>query len=254
MVLSLTYKCSLGCPHCFMTCDSNGDYMNMETLKCAIKFYKKSKRFALLVSGGEPTQHPEFIRLFLYILSNCNGKRIILLTNGQWLSEPFFTQKIIKLQRKHRFFIQITSVPGLYPNYQKIKDGFIKVAKNFIWSKTSFEEKLNIIDDIGRARGKDFSYLGGIQKRSVPSCHNVFAAAKIKHISSLQDLMRFMDNELIYGKCKPLIDCYGDIYPGESVDCKIAGNVKRNSCDDIFKFFRDNMPCGRCGVGSIFNG
>lgn len=86
--IALTKYCNLNCPYCFansMISEEDKKYIDLNTFKKILDWIEKSpneKRIGLI--GGEPTLHPEFIKI-LNILNNfCEetGKESILFTNG----------------------------------------------------------------------------------------------------------------------------------------------------------------------------
>lgn len=79
VILNLTTKCNLSCLHCF------GDYgerteLALDELKRVVDELDKNKVFYLNLTGGEPTQHPNFKEFIDYL-----GKKnmfFMLTTNG----------------------------------------------------------------------------------------------------------------------------------------------------------------------------
>ena len=63
MMIALTYRCSMGCPHCISDCKPDGIDMSKDTLIDSLDFINKHKIKAILFSGGEPFEHPDIMSL-----------------------------------------------------------------------------------------------------------------------------------------------------------------------------------------------
>jgi len=59
---------------------------------------QKKNQGHMTMTGGEPTIHPDFIRIIEYIKRDLSGMKITLLTNGRRLSYPAFTKKCLEIK------------------------------------------------------------------------------------------------------------------------------------------------------------
>jgi MoaA/NifB/PqqE/SkfB family radical SAM enzyme len=89
MNIILTYKCNLGCEYCY----EKGAKLNygdipFDNFEKILKWLRKNKRDRIILLGGEPTLHPNFIDLLK--ISESNKMRVAILTN------LLFNEKIIK--------------------------------------------------------------------------------------------------------------------------------------------------------------
>ena len=86
-LIEITNNCNLKCPVCFADSGVNGTYLSVEDYEKMVDFYIASeggKADILQISGGEPTLHPEIIKLIEiarsrnldYVMLNTNGLRI----------------------------------------------------------------------------------------------------------------------------------------------------------------------------------
>lgn len=248
MVIVLTYKCNLLCPHCIFSCDKNGGHMSMGTLKKAINFFLESGSKYLQISGGEPTEHPNFFRLMPKILDQTKSKEVNLLSNGKFLYDKQRSKRLANLQKKYRFMIQVTSVKNLYQDHDAVVDKYHQRYKLFKKELIYLVERITGIDGLGRAKGKDFSYLGPLYKRQYPTCINQFGIAKHPNIKTLKQLFNIIESNTQYNKCKPLIAPTGRINPGEYNKCISPGNVKDINCGKYLKFLKNNKACGECRI------
>lgn len=66
MYLQITTRCNMTCEHCCMNCYSDGDDMDMETVKNALDVFEGHHT---TIGGGEPTIHPRFWEIFGEVMS-----------------------------------------------------------------------------------------------------------------------------------------------------------------------------------------
>ena len=95
MLIKITDKCSMGCTHCLSDCKPDGKHMSFETFKKVITFhFDRAGNSPILISGGEPTEHPEFEKFIGYLLTYkllseasklTKLPPITVTTNGRWL-------------------------------------------------------------------------------------------------------------------------------------------------------------------------
>jgi len=97
VVLELTSSCNLNCRHCFyrqnIDFQSSG-FLNKKKVFDLIDKFKKNNIHNIVLTGGEPTLHPDFIEIAKYAKKNIS--RVTLCTNGVIKSKKL-RDKIIKL-------------------------------------------------------------------------------------------------------------------------------------------------------------
>ena len=85
-LIEVTNRCNLSCPLCYAG-SGRGDFLPMETIEKMLDFFQESERGeaeVLQFSGGEPTLHPEILRIIRtakargikYVMLNTNGLRL----------------------------------------------------------------------------------------------------------------------------------------------------------------------------------
>jgi len=85
-LIEVTQNCDMNCNFCYANSGSK-DFLNLDRIEKMMDLYQNSEynqAEILQISGGEPTTHPEIIRIiemaklkkFKYIMLNTNGKRI----------------------------------------------------------------------------------------------------------------------------------------------------------------------------------
>ena len=237
MLLQLTRHCSTCCPHCMLSAIPDDNHMDRITLIQTLKFIKKSGATVLNVAGGEPTEHPNFFNMFEQIL-NHKFKCVILTTNGKWLFDETFVNRLANLQKKKIFFIQVSAFTDIYPEAAKTQEQF-KLMKNRLNNIEIITEPTEITL-LGRAKKGNWDKY---QKRIAPACFNFLVGAKYV-AGTFKKTIHFLESK---GKfCMPLIGWDGTIYTSEYVDCIVLGNVSDYSFSDIFKKLQAQNPCGKC--------
>ncbi len=89
VVLELTGACNLRCCHCVYADRSDGKLMlDFEIINKTIFEMARMGVEEVFLSGGEPTLHPSIIDIIRTIKRN-GIQRVVLLSNGQLIDEPF---------------------------------------------------------------------------------------------------------------------------------------------------------------------
>ena len=232
MMIKLTTKCSMGCNHCISNCTKDGIDMDFETFQRVLDFQKELNLpiDMLIISGGEPTEHENFIQFIGYLLTRMQQdlKDLIVLvtTNGLWISEHMdFVNEIYKNVGK-RFSFQIVVDDRYYPIHvdeEKLKHPSIMVCNG-----------VSSIYPQGRALTNKLP-----SNRISPQCFNVRAISKQLTNPTLRDVVL---NQLSNGHhCTPHIDTDGSIKLGESSLCPPCSSIYK-SMDEI----QDNIISFKC--------
>lgn len=252
MLIQITNHCTLGCPHCLQESSENSCHMTEETFKKALEFGRWSGCWRYNISGGEPTEHPEFEH-FINILSEYIEKVnmpiseypvFTIETNGEWARDVFKTNSIKRVLKERRLeVLQVSSFKGLYKNFD-----FIQKYKKKI---EALSPKVRVVtcgiismQDLGRASksGKPFIEKAIEENKYNVSCLNgCFVSKQTDDIVSL-NYSFFQGNQT----CKPFIDWKGDVHWSESICCPSYGNVLIDDFDVIWDNLRKAVPCGKC--------
>jgi MoaA/NifB/PqqE/SkfB family radical SAM enzyme len=97
VVFELTTSCNLKCKHCFYQNNkefSSNHFLRKEEALTLIDKFKKNGINKLVLTGGEPTIHPDFIEIAKHAKSKI--KKVTLCTNGVIQNENY-RKKIIDL-------------------------------------------------------------------------------------------------------------------------------------------------------------
>lgn len=236
MMLKITSACSMGCTHCISDCKPDGIHMQWPVLKKSIEYINRNNSFFLLVSGGEPTEHPDFFDMLQYILENVKKPTIVTLTtNGEKLHGEF-ADKLLKIEERYEYLaIQVTSVKEYYP---KEIDTTHPIFKH---ERTELCTTIPNIYPQGRAA---YNKLKWSSKGS--KCVNLRIIPKQISLMGSKAHMYDITNELAsHGlSCTPFIDPEGNIKLGESDLCPTCAtifNTDEEIMDKIMKF-----RCDKC--------
>jgi len=242
MVFQITNYCEMECPHCMSVCSTKGIHATLNTIEQMCIFAKKYNPKTVLISGGEPTQHPDFIDYFEIILKELyNRCAVILASNGDFLFKNKIRDNLIKLNKEFLFAIQISSIKGLYKRTSSTQKLFKKYKRKF--KMMGLIEEITVIDQLGRATGKDWSKFT-TYKRKAPNCFNLLSCAYSPITNSFRDVIFQIHNK---NACKPFITPEGNIHVGESHFCHKIGTIWDND-PTLYNNIKKVEPCGKCGA------
>lgn len=108
-------KCNLSCTYC-NEFDKTSEPVFLETLKQRAAKLKALGAFAICLTGGEPTMHPDFLELIRYCRHDLKFLRTSIITNGYYLT-PELIQKLNDAGLQD---MQI-SIDGVKPNDVTVK-------------------------------------------------------------------------------------------------------------------------------------
>jgi hypothetical protein len=222
----------------------DGEHMTMDTFKQVLDFALNLNPLILLISGGEPTEHPMLFD-FLDLIEQEKIKRnielaICITSNGMFINKG--KEYFDKLVSYPDVSIQVTNDKRFYPTR-------IEVPTH---PKISYETELRILEKLGRAKDNwdELHKKGNMPRRRIaPSCFNIRSICNSFSQNgkySFRDVILFL---VMHHKfCQPMIDIDGTIRIGETRYCYPVGNV-HNSCENII----DNIAsadCNNCGFSN----
>jgi hypothetical protein len=224
ILIRVTNCCRMGCSHCMIRATPDGEHMSLHTFAKCLEFAANTINLPLLMlSGGEPTEHPQINELI--DLAKSVGMSITLLSNGMFLSE-WEPEKRDELIDKVEF-VQVTNDPRFYP----------QSIPSFEHPKVFFEDTLRIVSPMGRAKDNGLE-----TNRQAPLCFNLRSATR-----SLGNIVSAIFHLRGLGKmCTPSVNVDGSIVAGESPSCYKIGTVE----NDELKLTQNliNMTCSNCGL------
>jgi hypothetical protein len=216
---------------------------DLKTVRQFVRFADRLGIRFLGVSGGEPLEHPQFFHV-LDLLLQKKTRMVVVMTNGRWLENETLTAKLIALQKKRPFGLQITAIPELYPHAVGTTAAYERHKHRFDPTMTQLIDKLTVMTDIGRAKGKDWSHLGELYQRQVPNCFNLIFNAK--RFPSLRDMIEALETQSTSNFCKPAVGPHGNVHVGENPHCSVIGTIW-DSEERLYKNLQQTGFCGACG-------
>ncbi len=140
LFLEISKRCNLNCLHCGSDCKSgiNSPELTTESWFKIIEYISKnySKELAFIITGGEPTLHPDLIKIGNKIKESEN--RWGMVTNGMSLSANLLSE----LTDANLYSITI-SLDGLEKSHNKLRD-----------NNKSFKKVIDSLDLIGKSNIK----------------------------------------------------------------------------------------------------
>jgi uncharacterized radical SAM superfamily Fe-S cluster-containing enzyme len=139
-VLEITSSCNLECPMCYASSGPGGVHLSYDDCCRAIDNYvaAEARPEVLQLSGGEPTIHPEFLKIFKYA---CDQPIDIVMinTNGIRLArDAAFLESVAEFKHRAEIYLQF--------------DSFESSAYRQLRGESLVETKLQVIEALGAAR------------------------------------------------------------------------------------------------------
>lgn len=229
MLVRITERCSMQCPHCMVEATPEGKHMTRNVFEKTVRFIKNQGIPVMLMSGGEPTDHPEVLDFIRY--SNSHGIATALLSNGEFLHRDNvcgvggseFRGEILNLVHT----VQVTNDPRYYPRH----------VPQFSHPRVFWETHLRVITPQGRAKSNGMESSGRASE-----CFNLRSA--VRAYGSLREARILL---MAHGKfCTPSVNIDGSISAGEAPGCSKIGTVE--SADGDLAAAIGSLRCKRCGL------
>lgn len=243
MLVKITQHCMRGCSHCLEGSTPAGTHMTEETFLQALDFTGRVELLAwmagcprtLLLSGGECTDHPDFLR-FLQITFD-RGFIPFVLTHGMWLSDPEKRAAILRPEWKD-LFVQVTYDPRFYPppGPPHVED-----------PRITYIPALSNLLPLGRAGRRPDLHQLGVPWKKAPSSFNLRSATR--HLGSIEKAILMLRQRTMTGQsghCIPTVNNTGEVMAGESQNCFVIGTVRSTNAE-LTQALVD-MKCDRCGL------
>lgn len=265
MLIMITNRCYENCPHCMENSNPEGQMMDERTFHKAVMFAKYIGSRVVMISGGEPTLHPDFFK-FCKALNDEYKMPFAVVSNGTWALPHFGSldwegtsenlilqyhldnEKVVRQIRrmcsdfKNFISMQVYTNKLFYKDYDKIhgKESFFD---SFGGKVILDESPIRSMQDLGRAKNCEIAQKMCDESRYHMSCLNAtLVARQIK-------IPRLYGNKLEQATlqfCYPMVDFNGDVHLSESWLCPSVGNVTNMFYDDIWSNITQYNPCGRC--------
>ena len=235
MLLSITEQCKMNCPHCMDCATPEGNHMNMDIFKAAVRFFNHFGSLVLIITGGEPTENPDCVEMLEYAINNTSQyEQIMLATNGMNISgNRELQQQLSRLFAKypHRLSLQVTSVDGLYPIKVDFSEPFFNSPEVTICTK------IESMYPQGRAVENRFP-----TEAKASKCFNIRSI--VRSTGSLK--LASMTLATRFHFCTPRINWNGDIKLGESRLCPTVATIF--DTEEVINQKIKEFRCDKCGL------
>lgn len=244
MLIQITNRCHMECPHCMQDSTPNGLHMTDVVFEQVMDFCREARPWIVSVTGGEPTEHPEWHVMVRSLMGVPSIKRLAILTNGAWIEDDKQRMAMARLIREYkgRVIVQVYS----HPKYYQDHEWTVEHEKMFkaIGCLPDFTDPI-FMQDLGRARK---NCQDEVRKSDhVPSCINSHLIAT--QASSLGHFLTMAAQAAKF--CRPLIDPDGYIHMSESWLCPAVAHVG-DGVDEAFRKMKESRPCKGCRLYKNF--
>ncbi|NDK07656.1 radical SAM protein [Candidatus Gracilibacteria bacterium] len=216
VVLRINMMCNQKCIFCFVDINST-NFFSFEDVKNQIIELKKiynGKKIEFVITGGEPTINPDFIKIIEYLYNN--GDYIRVQTNAVYFGNKSNFNKIIKYLDKIDFFISFHSSNEKIYNYITQTSGQFDLAVLGIKNLLKYNKvEINIV-----LNSLNINFLGNYFK---------FLGENFKNIGEFVLNISIMTNIYKYKQADKMLVNY----------TKIAEKI--NNSEDIIKKYNINI-------------
>ena len=241
MLILITSRCRMGCTHCMSDCRPEGEDMSYSTFTDAIDFnLRRAFPTPIMLSGGEPTENPQFQQMVGYTLQAMEEQKIeipfLILTNGIWLTEH--TEFLDSIEAQHMKWPQFQVVidDRYYP--QHVNED---ILRNYSCVKLCYG-----VDHIyPQGRAKENNLPGNY---TASKCFNIRAVVKQLQPSTYEDIVTQFSIPRVK-LCSPFIDMDGNIRLGESLLCPVCSSIYKKDSEII-----EDIRTFKCSGCDFLNG
>lgn len=198
-----------------------GKHMDLVTFIRSVRFANDTGARVLIISGGEPTDNPEFELMLDHLAMAYTGK-VVITTHGYYMmTDPDKAHHLFK--KYSNFHWQITNDERYYPK---------KLDPTLVKGFEKLYPHLMMCWEIGGhifPQGRAVKYMKIDAKKSKcmgPRCFNLRSISNHMSVNSLNQAVAMLESG---GKfCTPAIRPNGSIGMGEGDECPSIGHVLHN--------------------------
>ena len=250
MLIQITNTCRMHCPHCMDNADEAPAHMAEEVFFRTLDVAKALNVRAVAISGGEPTEHPEWIEMVRFAARSFDS--VSLVTNGMWLiasNDNDNDTEMLWLLREHdNVKVQVSSFGGFYQHRDEILKGAddFKSMLKYLRLKHRFyvetDERVLTGKMLSLGRAADVPEYQRMADESGLTASCVKGAVAAAQVGLRKTIELFEPKGYV---CKPLVDYHGNIKWSESCLCPSFAHVY-DHVNAIEGASRKWRPCGRC--------
>lgn len=237
MLIRITNRCNQSCLHCGIDASGpDGAHMDRETFQAALALSTRLQVLVRLLSGGEPTLHPDFID---YVKAAKGlGGMVLIASNGHFLKNYQYTKAIYALCDRETH-IQITTDKRYYKEGPTL-------------SPLPAPAQVTLIDEVPTIfpcrRVRENKLTSTCRS---PHCFNLRSAIRHMHKKGLPAAQALAAGIMFLERqhtrtCAPSINVDGTVRAGEMDTCHCIGTVQ-DSLETLATNLL-NMECNHCGL------
>lgn len=143
--ISISNRCSKGCPFCYKDSTPDGNLMSLEEycqVLDALQSYEYGTVFQIAIGGGEPLEHPDFMKIVEETIKR--GIVLNFTTNGQRLTKDICSALEGKVGAMAISAISINDLKRIRPAIDSAVG--LKVNIHYILTRSSIEEATKIVN------------------------------------------------------------------------------------------------------------
>jgi len=188
-----------------------------------VEFIRRGGIPIILMSGGEPTEHPDLLGFVDY--AKKEGLSVLLLSNGEWLHQWAPERRDELLGAVWR--VQVTNDPAFYPRH----------VERYDHPKVYWETQLRQVTPHGRAATNRLR-----TGRRAPECFNLRSLTREMGTFHAARLVMIARGSM----CTPSINVDGSVRAGECPECFRIGGVSDD--ETTLELNLRLMKCSKCGL------
>lgn len=238
MLIRITDHCKMGCSHCFIDSTPKGKHMDFPTFIKSVKFAIKSGVRSIIISGGEPTDHPQYVDFMNYLTLNYS-QSISVCTHGMFIEDDNGVDTFIKPFKN--VYFQIVNDPIFYPKSpSKLRLKEVLESNNNV---SFFDHISSSIYPQGRARDV-LKVTHETTNCKGSRCFNIRSIINSGTVDGFREAISTLEGANKF--CTPSINIDGSIAMGESNNCPKTSKVTEE-LSEVFSSFKDSQ-CNDCGM------
>lgn len=141
LAIELTDGCNLKCTHCYGKYGKNAIKNSMfpyEKIEEMLPELNELNTLRIALTGGEPTIHPDFIKIAILFLKH--GFDLTILTNGYNYD---IIEKLLQSMQKYHYMLKV-SLDGIYAKHDEIR-GREGTFQNVVRSLKTIQKNKNVV-------------------------------------------------------------------------------------------------------------
>jgi MoaA/NifB/PqqE/SkfB family radical SAM enzyme len=129
--IRLTRRCNNNCIFCLDKEAQNGSFIDLDTIKLQLRQGREQGIKKLILSGGEPTLHPDYLKIVKFA-SGIGYKGIQTVSNGRMFAYKGFLQKAVANGLTETTFSMHGHTGELYERQSQVKGSFEQALRGLL--------------------------------------------------------------------------------------------------------------------------